>query len=292
MTVDSATMAHPVAVAITTHTVDLDEAERISLERAIEVLGPRHDLYLVVPRSLDVASALRRYPELRHQPVDDSFFGGAAQHNRLLLSSALYGGFSDYEYVLIHHLDAYVFRDELDEWCTRGYDFVGAPWLEGYEFAVDDAPYLGTGNGGLSLRKVDSFIQVTRRLDAAPSSRLGRLMRRVPYKLRAAIREATTPIARRVAWGGARREIALAYLNRGSGEDTFWAFRVSPWLRWFRVAPPEVAVSFAFDTSPDLLFERNGRQLPFGCHGWPKADRVEWWRRHIPMPDDGAAPEA
>lgn len=50
-------------------------------------------------------------------------------YNRLMLSEDLYSAFSNYEYILICQSDAYIFRDELKEWCEAGYDYVGAPWL-------------------------------------------------------------------------------------------------------------------------------------------------------------------
>ena len=81
-------------------------------------------------------------------------------------------------YVLVCHTDAWVFRDELADWCRKGYDCVAAPWIRR---PVYDKPivkqymnwlanrrirqgrfcrqqlYGRVGNGGFSLRRVEAF---------------------------------------------------------------------------------------------------------------------------------------
>src|SRR5262249_21397293 len=37
------------------------------------------------------------------------------------------------------------------------YDYIGAPWFEGWERAPIDAPIIGVGNSGFSLLRLDSF---------------------------------------------------------------------------------------------------------------------------------------
>lgn len=69
---------------------------------------------------------------LETRAVGDEWLGrrnGIAGYNRMMLSEAFYAMFADAEYVLICHTDAWIFRDELAEWCGRGYDCVAAPWL-------------------------------------------------------------------------------------------------------------------------------------------------------------------
>ena len=64
--------------------------------------------------------------------VSDEWLGrknGIAGYNRMMLSAGFYELFRDYEYLLICHTDAWIFRDELADWCRRGYDCVAAPWV-------------------------------------------------------------------------------------------------------------------------------------------------------------------
>ena len=49
-------------------------------------------------------------------------------YNEMMMSEKFYELFSDYEYILICHVDAWLFRNELVEWCRKGYDHVAAPW--------------------------------------------------------------------------------------------------------------------------------------------------------------------
>jgi hypothetical protein len=50
------------------------------------------------------------------------------------LSEEFYQAFTDFEFMLIYQLDAFVFRDELADWCRSGYEYIGAPWLRDRDF--------------------------------------------------------------------------------------------------------------------------------------------------------------
>jgi len=82
--------------------------------------------------------------------------------NRLKISPLLYWKFRRYDYILFYELDAFVFRDELDKWCQAGYDYIGAPWFDGFERCSNDSPFLGVGNGGFSLRRISAALRVLR----------------------------------------------------------------------------------------------------------------------------------
>ena len=98
-----------------------------------------------------------------------------------MLSAEFYERFLNSKYLLIYQLDAYVFKDELTAWCNRGFDYVGAPWtikkkyenpiykpvlaIKSFIYKLKGKPsryaWLGNkvGNGGLSLRKVDTHLK-------------------------------------------------------------------------------------------------------------------------------------
>ena len=46
----------------------------------------------------------------------------------MLLTADFYRRFTDYEYILIHQLDVFLFEDKLLEFCDMGYDYIGAPY--------------------------------------------------------------------------------------------------------------------------------------------------------------------
>jgi hypothetical protein len=248
------------AVVIPFHKLSLTADERLSLDRLREVLG-RHELQLVLPDDLD--GTIDGLPALR---FDGRLFRDHRAHQRLMLSRALYRALSCYEYVLVHHLDSLVFADELEAWCDRGFDYVGAPWTRRGSAGVR---FAGAGNGGFSLRRVDSCLKAlefarapTVRLAAggARVARAARLVRR---------RHPTRP-------GAIVHAVHESYLY----EDKFFALDAPRLDPSFHVAPAEVAVSFAFETEPRWCYAQNGRSLPFGCHRWARYDRA-FWEAHL-----------
>jgi hypothetical protein len=63
--------------------------------------------------------------------------------------------------MLIYQPDAFVFRDELDYGCSKGYDYIGAPWFIGLDSPKTPFKFLGVGNGGFSLRKISSHYNIS-----------------------------------------------------------------------------------------------------------------------------------
>lgn len=50
--------------------------------------------------------------------------------------------------------------------------------------------------------------------------------------------------------------------------------------RYLNIAPVETALKFAFNLNPVECYERNDKNLPFGCHGWYKFEK-EFWKKQI-----------
>lgn len=245
----------------------IGEDERVSLMHLERYLGA-YDRYLIV--SPDDGRELDGF---RRQQFDRRYFGSVQAHNHLLMSREFYRRFASYEFILIYHLDALVFSDELPEWCATGYDYIGAPWLVDPNDA--SAGFSGVGNGGFSLRRVSSALRVlsSRRYRVEPTeywarnhahrSLLGRATK-LPHWLAHHL----------VSVNGVARDVAI-YKDRDN-EDKFWSKRGPHYDPRFRVAPAEIAMRFAFEMQPAACFELNGRRLPFGCHGWNRYDRSFW----------------
>lgn len=137
------------------------EAERLSFKQCIEILG-EHPVRLAAPKSLDIAE----YEKIAGRTLEaerftDSFFRGIDGYNELLVSAHFYLRFAAFDYMFIYQLDAWVFSDQLLEWCAKGYDYIGAPWFQGHLSHEQGALPWRSGNGGLSLRRIDKFIEVT-----------------------------------------------------------------------------------------------------------------------------------
>ena len=205
-----------VVVVVPVYRPELTVWERASLRQTVGVLQENYPVELLVPCGMDCSAIRREFSGLPVREVSDEWLGrrnGIAGYNRMMLSAGFYELFRDYEYLLICHTDAWIFRDELADWCRRGYDCVAAPWVRRKVYdlpilkqylrwrlrraeragrMIRQSLYGKIGNGGLSLRRVESFraaCEKIRRRDRAvlfdgqpPGQRgcfLGRRSRRV-----------------------------------------------------------------------------------------------------------------
>ncbi|MCU0341120.1 MAG: hypothetical protein MUE30_14665 [Spirosomaceae bacterium] len=230
-------------VTIPVYQSTLSTSERLSLTQATRVLS-RYDIVLFGPEGLDMTPYLAICPQARVVRFEASYFEGIAGYNRLMFSPLFYRTFWEYDYLLIYQLDAYVFKDDLQAWCNRGYDYVGAPWT--LPPPLTKKPIVNiqkcfvnrVGNGGLSLRKVKSHY------------------RNVLF---------FKPLLR-------------FFLKN---EDMFWGLALYFLNPFFRRPSAQEALSFAFELAPRQEYERNGHQLPFGVHAWEKYD-AGFWEKFIP----------
>ena len=258
-----------VAVITPLYKERLTPGEEISLKHLKHYLG-RFDRFLMIPDSFKVS-----YPDFKIARFDDKHFKGLGSYSRLLLSKGFYEQFKEYEYILIYQLDSLVFSEDLLMWCKMGYDYIGAPWFR--DKTDPEKGLTRVGNGGLSLRKVETFLKVLNSprytAETVPlwkeffSIELKDiqdmpLLARLPKKLR------VLKSARKgVSWYAAHYTI---------NEDHFWADRANLFYPEFKMAPVEVALRFSFEIHPRYCFEKNNHQLPFGCHAWTKWDKDFW----------------
>ena len=235
--------------------------EEVSFRRCVDVLGG-YDISVIQPESLAISYDAGKAVNFSVNRIGDKWFKSVGTYNFLMLSSDFYNMYSEYEYMLIYQLDAYVFRDELQLWCGKGYDYVGAPWLVRplYKFPLfvftswlkrkycevfhrpnSQQSNFKVGNGGFSLRKVESHLEAVTRLK---------------------------PVV----------EHYLAHPgNHIFNEDVFFAVEVNRQGMHFSYPDYREALEFSFDKYPALCYEWNGRRLPFGCHGWYKRKMKKFW---------------
>jgi len=253
-----------VAVLVPVYRPCLDLDELTSLRHLNRFLA-RYDRYLVKPRSLDL-----ELDGFRSARFPDGFFRSTRTYTSLCLSRAFYRRFLAYDYVLVHQLDCLVFADELEDWCAKGYDYVGG--------VHEIAGVRMVGNGGFSLRRVRAALAVleskVRMTD--PRDHWARYWahRSAATRLAATPRRWLKHLRRfnGVDWQ-IRKHMTSGY---GWGEDWFWSIDASKYLPSFSRPPNEEADLFAFFGEPRETYESVGRRLPFGCHGWTRFDRAFW----------------
>lgn len=244
-------------------------SEAFAFAQCLNVLG-HYDISLLHPAGFDVSDIVRTASRtIGHVAMDDQWFRSIDSYNALCLSADFYDAYAAYEYMLIYQLDAYAFRDELADWCARGYDYIGAPWLPNdtpYERTLGDAvrwvrrtlhpagttqkithaqTHYHVGNGGFSLRRVAK-------------------MKAVVEEFRGLI-DSMDPKERR-----AKEDVFFStYIQRQAG------ISVPDWRE---------GLQFAFENSPAMALRLAKGHLPFGCHYWSKGNVwKDFWYRYIPF---------
>lgn len=254
-----------VDIIIPIYKVIPDDDDLISLNQVFHVLG-NHKITFVHPKSLPLEAYLKF--NCSFIGFEDYFFEDILGYNKLMMSVDFYKNFLE-KYILIYQTDCFVFKDQLLEWCEKDFDYIGAPWIRSNE----EIPFLkllfdkciskikilinfkgngkwqkdksllynAVGNGGLSLRKREKFIEVLEKLSKG----------------------------------------AKVYLNKkNSGqfyaEDVF--FSIEPQRNGIVFSKPNYreACLFSIENKQQKAMDINKGLLPFGCHRWNK--EKDFWR--------------
>jgi len=252
------------AVIIPIYKERLSAHEEISLQQCFSILC-NHPIIAVKPHKLVLPNEITRYGFSDVVSFDDAFFRDIQGYNRLMLDVIFYREFLAHNYILIHQLDAFVFKDELDYWCSQDYDYIGAPWMRAKEYpnifkavASKGLQYLArrynikkhglpskkqfddnVGNGGFSLRKVKTFHDLC-------------------IQYREKIAEYNT------------------HTTHHYNEDVFWSVELNRKRKILNIPPYKKALQFAFEFAPERALKINHNQLPFGCHAWDL--KINFWR--------------
>ncbi len=224
-------------VAIPIYKESLNLEEFLPLKYSLEILS-NHKCIFVVPTQLDVSRYEQSFPGIEYLVVDEYFLKSIDNYNHLLLAAEFYELFRGYTHLLILQTDAIVFRDELDYWAAQPYDYIGAPFKEGFRYYLNAYPFDGeragiitshVGNGGLSLRNVAACAL---------------LLRRYP-------------------------EVVKHFHSKNGSEDLFFSLlgTVDP---QFRLPDQYLAAKFSLEKDAEYYLERNRQELPFGAHAWTK----------------------
>lgn len=275
-------------VVIPIYTLDLSRSEEASLLNCVSKLRD-FDLMFVHKQSLDLAPLFRSIDSLalpalscRAEPVKDRWLQSVAAYNSLLFQSWFYRLFQAWKYVLIHQLDAWVLRTDLDQWIRKGYTYVGAPWTR---HLGPDTPDIGVGNGGFSLRCVAEMTRICDSFQTAhvPVFRWSELAYRVTLFRRYHFfpvsqwpslfcKRFLLFLAMSLGW----RNTLAYYAKIGIQEDHLISI-YAPWVfPWMRIPSLAEAADFAVETNPRQTCAHYHVGRPFGCHAWEKHDPTFW----------------
>lgn len=262
---------HQVAVITPIYKSEISKDEQISLSSYKKHLT-NYDHFAIIPSDL-IGNSTSQFKSDKIVKFSDFYFKNIYSYNKLLLSEELYSAFSGYKYVLIAQLDAIVFKDELELWCSKEFDYIGAPWSQ--RFRTDSRKdFEIVGNGGFSLRNVQSALRVlSKKVSQHPDYTIGYPPRWWYWKR----------VRRLMLFLGSIRKLLpnitienFLDIHFNANEDIFWGVHAKRLDPLFKVAGVDDALRFAFESNPRGSFEKIGKKLPFGCHAWAKYDRKFW----------------
>jgi hypothetical protein len=253
---------------------DISKDEYLSLNSSLLHLKA-YDKVIIAPKKfMKDKEFLVRWKNYGHEIVffDNKNFVSVESYNKLMMNKEFYKRFKEYDYMLIYQLDVLVFSDSLDYWMSKKIDYVGAPWIIEDE---NGKRFRGAGNGGLSLRKVQSFINV---LESK------KLFNKKEEFIKLSLNTKFSNIL--FLWlllrTSVTRHFAELYRILYEGqEDTFWAFYATFFVKEFKVATVRESLLFAFEESPEFCFKHNNNKLPFGVHAWERYNPAFWEKYQV-----------
>ncbi len=272
-------MKNKVAIFIPMYKKKLEDYEKVSLE-FLERNLKCYDKFIIIPEFFDVNDLPFDISKFNFKRFNDNFFTSIKSFNHLLMSNRFYEQFKDYDYILSYQPDCLVFEDKLDYFCSLGYDYIGAPFIENSLREVKDLNKIMVGNGGFSLRKVSSFIKTIELHEKENSTN--------NWFLRYFFSNFFHNIG-----GFVKKIIKVILLGQGEmssifsiNEDVFWSEGAKQYNPSFKVAPPKIALSFSFENNVQLCFKLNNNLLPFGCHAFQcKKNLMNWEKLGVECSD-------
>ncbi|CAM4039373.1 DUF5672 family protein [Flavobacterium weaverense] len=253
-------MKTSVKIIIPVYKTFFGELEEKSLVQCLKVLKD-YQVVLVQPEGLDTSYITQKYRTIEVESFSVNYFKNLDGYNKLLLSAEFYHRFITSKFILVHQLDAFVFKDELKEWCEKGYDYIGAPWIATKENFViiqinkflkifksnktnrRHVIFYKVGNGGFSLRKTASHLKIIKENEDLITTLIN------------------------------NKEKELCAI-----EDVFWSLKAPEIDPNFKIPEYKEALGFAMDRKPKLALELNSNQLPFGCHAINKPKVIDFWK--------------
>ena len=263
------TERYKACIVIPVHSATPSSYELVSFKQCFSILGS-YPIYVIAPEGLSLNSYKEAVSDFKIISIHPKWQKDLIAYNKLKRSRFFYSLFDQYDYLLTYELDAFVFKDELQYWCSKGYDYIGAPWFKGYISAEKNNKLIGVGNSGFSLRAIKPIQKVLRSMYYKNPAEYTGIQNRLIAHLK-------TPFRWLMSQTG---ENYTVQNNFPFYEDIFFSRAVPKRYASFKVAPIEEAVKFSFEVNPDYLFELNNQQLPMGCHAWWRYN-LDFWRPFI-----------
>lgn len=219
---------------------ELLESERVSL-LTLNASNPEYDIVFICGKSYNNAKQYQDILEKESSVIyfNDEYFTSTEAYSDLLKSQQFYITFNRYQYMLIYQTDCLMFNiDILKQWINEGFDYVGCPVIAN---ATDWPSVPIAGNGGLSLRKISTFIKIL-----SDQSVIDELNQNETYK---------------------------------KYEDVFFIEGMTEYYRLDLPDWKDAALLFGWDMNPDMLYRKFNKLPVLGCHAFMK--NLPFWVLHL-----------
>ena len=209
-------------------------------------------VFFITYNGINIDCYKELYPSAEIKEFDKKWFESTESFSRLLFTYDFYNSFSKYEYMLMYQLDGYIFKNDIESWCNKGYDYIGAPIISensGWKDENDPVWSPKVGNGGISLRKIKFFKDLN-----DPNGEF-----RTYYK----------------------DKFNEEYINNMKFEDLEY-YKIFRYYYDANIPSWFEAGLFSIDMNPNV-FEQMVQQLEKNitlCHAWPK--NIRFWKDRIP----------
>lgn len=263
-----------------------------SFKQCLKILY-KHTISIITHPKLDLKIYKKIADEhninLHIKYFNETYFYSVKGYNQLCLDIQFYKSFRQYKYILIYQLDAWVFKDDLDFWCSKGYDYIGAPFFQkdkSRKFYTKKIT--GIGNGGFSLRKIEYCIKLLNSNNRIPFLHPLYLWKKYyANKIPSINIKNIIPILiimLRYILNIIGYQNNLKYLVKHKNEDYIFSeyatnslLKIKPFIPNFKEAS-----LFAFEVNPSYLYSQHNI-LPFGCHAFKKHEFDHFWIQHIKL---------
>ncbi|MFN8416238.1 MAG: DUF5672 family protein [Cytophagaceae bacterium] len=248
-------------VVIPIHSSNPSDFELISFAQCFKVIKSA-PIVVMHPKSLD----LRRYravvDEFETISIPPEKMSSLLNYNKLKLSRFFYRFFLNYEYILTYELDAFIFKDDIEYWCSLDIDYIGAPWLKK---VGDSISFNGVGNSGFSLRRVSVLDEFIKKYIRYPNSEPEKLIHRV-YNKFIMVSYRLFPFKENITlqkWCLQNEDFVISVY----GPQVLPDFKIASYMQ---------ATKFSFECYPDYMYMQNSFMLPMGCHAWWRYNLTFW----------------
>lgn len=211
-----------------------------------------------------VVESLKCKFDIRTIFLDDVHFASIQSYNKLLLSPDFYLEFNCFEFIAIVQTDVWIFKDGFNEYTDLGFTYIGGitfkRWYKKSYWRIDNI--LAPINGGMSIRKVDDFLEI---LLSNKSLGLSFFLRRLYFHWKRgglSFRKVNEII---------RSQSIKTYCKSPEYNEDIVLYLISQVDQRFRIPHWTQSKLFCWDSAPWLLFE-NFKELPMAAHAYCRDD--------------------